>query len=232
MIFLRLKSKISIFLASLFIFILCVIICLAVINFKNNETTNANLNNSLIPYYDKSICLSIVCEDLIVFADFKENQTNIYSVDLNESENTKSFHDNIEHFAKKQFGITVNRQCVISFDVCEEIIDLCGGISLLNKFGEEEFLQGNEFKETLIKEKNKEYIGYLFSVLLKSIFENETFSYLYKYSNISYIDIANHKEFIKKSLCEITCFESGAIISEESDGSFSMRANLMRMRRK
>ena len=232
MIFLRLKSKISIFLASLFLFILCVIICLAVINFKNNETTNANLNNSLIPYNNESFCLSVLCENLIIFADFKGNKTNIYCVDLIDTDNPRNIHDNIEHFAKKQFDITVNRQCVISFDVCEEIINSWGGISLLNKFGEEEFLQGNEFKEAIIEEKNREYIGYLFNVLLKSIFENETFSYLYKYSNISYIDIANHKEFIKKSLCEITCFESGAIISEESDGSFSMRANLMRMWRK
>lgn len=210
-IILKIKSNKYLTIASIFFVLLCTLTSIAISFYKKDNLQKVNLINSQVPYENESFCLSIVCENVLIFTDFKTNNTNIYCVKFENTENKNIVLDNIDVFAKNNFNLNVNKQSVLSYNICEEIINICGGVTILNELGEEKFIHGNEFVKILQNETNNEYISYMFGVLLKTIFEQEQFVFLYDNSNISYIDIVNNKENIKKSLSEFTCLKCEAI---------------------
>ena len=166
---------------------------------------NSNASSPSVPYEKDYFCMSLVCENCIFILSFNEQNTKFYYLNSQENKNQNFVIDNINLIAKNKLDLNLSKHCELSNSNCEEIINSCGGISILNENGEENFVIGKQFAEILQNSTNYEYKSYIFAILLKTIFDEEMYSYLYKFSNVSYIDIVNHSEKIKKSLNEIIC---------------------------
>jgi len=185
---------------------------LAIIQYKSDKIKKASINDMDVPYGTSSISMSISCDDLILFVEFTGSKTNIYCNNFGKNKSRNVIFDNIDKFAKENFNLLLKKHSTLSVQACGEIVNFCGGIAILDKNGEEKFILGNDFITILTNEESCEYISYLFGELLRLIFEQETFHFLYNYSDMSYIDLINNKKFLKNSLKEITCLESEAII--------------------
>lgn len=208
MIFLKIKRNLIVIFALFLTIIISYLSYFVFCHYKNESVNRVNYNNTAVPYCDDGFGISVLCEEYLVIMNFTGYNTTIYSFNVN---NNKKIVDNIATYSKSNYNINPIRHCKLNYLACEEIVNSCGGVNLLTADGQEVFMMGNEFKNTLINTNNGLYRSYLFGILFKNILKYELFSYLYEYSDISYIDIVNNKENFKVSLDEITCIESEAI---------------------
>lgn len=203
----NIKQKLLALTLTILFVIIAYLTCFLVVNFNNSDTKKVNFINEHIPYSSNNLCICLICENYLIFYELENSNTNVYSIDLNNHDNRSIIIDNISDFSKKSVGINIERQFNINFNVCEEIINSCGGVEIINTDGEAVFLHGNEFKNLIINSQNQAYISYLFGILLKNVFENQLYSYIYDYSDLSYMDVTNNMDFFKKSTSKITCIE-------------------------
>lgn len=197
MIFVNIKTKTIVFILSILTVIL-LIASIVICGIISPKSVNISKNEASVPYRQNHFYYCATVDDIhfIFNFDFENNTTKIYNC------NTKNLVDSIN---KIENGNTI-KFGEFSLNDIAHAIDILGGISVLNVEGNEVFVLGEDFLE-LYKTENLQYLSYLFGTFIKNVFENEYYDFLYKHSEISYIDICNYNQNFLKALQQLDCIE-------------------------